>query len=247
MHPSCIVNAEKFVSKYLSPDATYKVLDVGSFNINGTLKPLFVNGSSVCDVCGRTFDGPAICCAGYQSEHRAPGVVAGHTRMGEICNGIIIRPISKDVRIGKTWTYIGMDLKESCNSHGDMNSERCRRYNVDLLMDDPHKFPLEDDAVDVVVSTSCLEHDTLFWLTFDEMVRVVKPGGLLYINVPSNGPYHGFPDDCWRFQADAYKALAQWNKNVHLVENYIDTDVQSHGGWADNVGIFRVQKHRPAK
>ena len=74
------------------------------------------------------------------------------------------------------------------------------------------------------------------------MVRVTKNDGFIYLNVPSNGPYHGFPDDCWRFQADSYKALAQWNPQAILLESYIDQDVASHGGWADNVGIFKVKK-----
>jgi SAM-dependent methyltransferase len=42
----------------------------------------------------------------------------------------------------------------------------------------------EDDRFDLVVCSATLEHDKRFWLSVDEMKRVLKPGGLLIISVP---------------------------------------------------------------
>src|ERR1700720_2604472 len=36
---------------------------------------------------------------------------------------------------------------------------------VDQVLDDPHKLPFPDASFDLIVSTSCLEHDPMFWRT----------------------------------------------------------------------------------
>ena len=124
---------------------------------------------------------------------------------------------------------------ENCDYKGiDMASGP----NVDIVCIGD-KTPFDKDTIDVVTSSSNFEHDDCFWMTFLEMCRIIKPGGLIYVNVPSSGPYHGYPGDCWRFYADSWKSLAKWaNKNgynIELVESYID----KRGVWQDNVGIFK--------
>ena len=111
---------------------------------------------------------------------------------------------------------------------------------VDTVLDDPHALPYRDNLFDLVVSTSCLEHDPMFWLTFAEMARITAPGGFIYVSAPSNGPYHGHPGDCWRFYADAPKALADWatlcGHTLELVEAFMmppQGDV-----WIDCVMVF---------
>lgn len=114
---------------------------------------------------------------------------------------------------------------------------------VELVLQDPHRLPFDDDSFDVVVSTSCLEHDPLFWLTFGEMLRVVRPGGFVYINAPSNGVYHGYPFDHWRFYPDAGRALEAWSRRLSrpaiLIESFIGRKVGDV--WADNVMVFSLE------
>jgi hypothetical protein len=78
-------------------------------------------------------------------------------------------------------------------------------------------------------------------MTFLEMCRILKPGGFIYINAPSAGPYHGHPGDCWRFYKDSWKALQKWaNENsyqLELVQTYIDPRLKEV--WHDSVGIFK--------
>jgi SAM-dependent methyltransferase len=83
--------------------------------------------------------------------------------------------------------------------------------SVDIVIKPGDKLPFEDQTIDMVVSTSCFEHDPLFWVTFKEMCRIVKLGGFIYINAPSGGPYHCYPGDNWRFYSDAGQALAYWS------------------------------------
>jgi cephalosporin hydroxylase len=93
----------------------------------------------------------------------------------------------------------------------------------------------------------------MFWETFLEMCRVLKPDGYMYVQAPSNGPYHGWPGDNWRFYLDSWVALERWGKkkgyDLELVERYIDetTPAPEHEGprfWNDSVGIFRKREEK---
>jgi SAM-dependent methyltransferase len=175
MHHSAYVNTEKFYKKYCEKDIEKKnILDIGSYNVNGTVRPIFEKGN-----------------------------------------------------------YIGMDMFEG--------------PNVDVVAN-AHEIPFEDGFFDIMVSISCFEHDDMFWVTFLEMCRVLKEGGYMCINAPSNGPYHAHPGDNWRFYIDSWKALEKWGKkqgyDIELVEHYIDetTPMGQHETrriWNDSVAIYR--------
>jgi SAM-dependent methyltransferase len=105
---------------------------------------------------------------------------------------------------------------------------------VSIVLDDPYKVPLEDNYADVVVSGQMFEHCEFFWLSFLEMVRVVRPGGYIFLIAPMHGKVHRYPVDCWRFYPDAYAALAKWGK-VELVDAWTEPTDQ----WHDQVGAFR--------
>jgi SAM-dependent methyltransferase len=111
---------------------------------------------------------------------------------------------------------------------------------VDLVLEDPHVLPFVDGSFELVVSTSCIEHDPMFWLTFAEMARVVKPGGFVYISAPANGPYHGHPGDCWRFYGDAPKALAEWATHCGHTLELVEAFMMPPQGdvWIDCVAVF---------
>ena len=111
---------------------------------------------------------------------------------------------------------------------------------VDVVLTDPYKLPMADGSVDIITSSSCFEHSELFWVLFLEIVRVLKPHGLFYLNVPSNGDVHRFPLDCWRFYPDAGSALATWARlngyPVCRVESY--TSNRKDSVWNDYVAVF---------
>jgi len=58
---------------------------------------------------------------------------------------------------------------------------------VDVVLEDPYKFPFEDESIDIVISSSCFEHSEFFWVTFAEIIRCLKPNGIFYLNAPSGG------------------------------------------------------------
>lgn len=111
---------------------------------------------------------------------------------------------------------------------------------VDMVLDDPYHLPFADASVEVVVSSSCFEHIEFFWLMFNEALRVLTPGGLLYLNAPANGDFHRYPVDCWRFYPDAGMALARWGQRSGfacvLLESF--TAYQDQDIWNDQVAVF---------
>jgi SAM-dependent methyltransferase len=111
---------------------------------------------------------------------------------------------------------------------------------VDLILDDPYTLPFESESVDVVLSSSCFEHSEMFWLLYIEIMRILKPTGVFYLNVPSNGELHRWPVDCWRFYPDSGRALITWAKrngmNSQLLESYTSTQIGDQ--WNDFVAVF---------
>ena len=122
--------------------------------------------------------------------------------------------------------YIGVDF-----AAGD---------NVDVVLTDPYRLPFADDSVDVCMASSVFEHSEMFWVLFLEILRILKPDGLFYLNVPSNGWFHRYPVDCWRFYPDSGKGLVNWARrsglNPTLLESYIS--LQSGDVWNDFVAVF---------
>ena len=91
--------------------------------------------------------------------------------------------------------------------------------NVDVVLKDPYKFPIDDNSVDVVISISTFEHVDFFWLTFLEILRILKKDGIFFLNVPSNGHIHRHDNDNWRFYPDSSLALEKWGLRNGRIDN----------------------------
>jgi SAM-dependent methyltransferase len=122
--------------------------------------------------------------------------------------------------------YVGVDFVEG--------------PGVDVVLSDPYRLPVPSSTVDAVLSSSCFEHSEMFWLLYLEIMRLLKPGGLFYLNVPANGWFHRYPVDCYRFYPDSANALAKWGRlhglRCTVLEQY--TCNQADDGWNDYVAVF---------
>ena len=172
MHLSSLEHVERLVRQYLSEKTGIKIIDIGSYDVNGSYKRFFAR----------------------------PG-----------------------------WEYVGVDLVPG--------------PNVDVTLASPYRLPFASHSVDVIVSGQAFEHIEFFWLTWLEMVRVLKPGGLIFLLAPSRGYEHRHPQDCWRFYPDGYQALANYG-GLSLLE--VQTDWEPHADsdsapWGDTVGVFQQQ------
>jgi SAM-dependent methyltransferase len=123
-------------------------------------------------------------------------------------------------------TYLGLDTVAG--------------QGVDVVIDDPYALPLESGTADICISSSCFEHAQFFWLCFNEVLRILKPEGIFYLNVPSNGAFHRHPVDCWRFYPDSGIALQNWGRRngypVVLLESFVG--LQNGDTWNDFVAVF---------
>ncbi len=124
----------------------------------------------------------------------------------------------------KDFVYTGLDFQKA--------------KGVDIVLNDPYLLPLESESVDIVLSSSCFEHSEMFWLVYLEIMRVLKPHGLFYLNVPSSGDFHRFPLDCWRFYPDSGKALVTWDRKQGGNSALLESFTQIGGKWQDYVSIF---------
>jgi len=77
---------------------------------------------------------------------------------------------------------------------------------VDIVADATH-LPFKDNVLDGAVSESLFEHVPDAALVAREMVRVVRPGGLVYVSAPFIHPYHASPDDFNRWTISGLKHL----------------------------------------
>ena len=142
MHLSSILRMKWVLENFVEStnDSRLRVLDVGSYDVNGTYKTLF----------------PAA-----------------------------------------DFEYVGIDMEEG--------------PNVDLVVKTPYEWPeFESDSFDLVISGQAFEHNEFFWLTMEEIARVLKPGGKVCVIAPNGFAEHRFPVDCYRFFADGMIAMARY-------------------------------------
>lgn len=135
MHAQALQAMTRLLGRYQGPKPA-NVLDVGSYDVNGTYRPL----------------------------------VEGHG-----------------------WEYTGLDLVPG--------------PNVDIVSVQPYTFPVPDDQYHVVLSGSTMEHVQAIWRWVPELVRVLRPGGLLAIVTHWQFPEHRYPVDCWRIMPDGMRYL----------------------------------------
>lgn len=72
---------------------------------------------------------------------------------------------------------------------------------------DVMEFPLIDDSVDLFMSSSVMEHVRDPERGIAEMSRVIKPGGMVYAEIPFIRSFHMAPEDYQRYSISGIKAL----------------------------------------
>ena len=82
---------------------------------------------------------------------------------------------------------------------------------MDIVVEDIYNwFEIEDEEYDVIISGQFFEHLPYFWLTMNQIERVLKPGGHVCIISPSVGNEHGDMEDCYRFYKSGFKSLSEY-------------------------------------
>jgi SAM-dependent methyltransferase len=75
------------------------------------------------------------------------------------------------------------------------------------LLADPHQIPFADHSFDAVIIDAVLEHVLDPRAVVAEIWRVLRPGGLVYSDVPFMLQVHGGALDFWRFSHTGHRSL----------------------------------------
>ncbi len=149
--------------------------------------------------------------------------------MQRLAKGKVILDVGGGTRFMK-----GMKKFESLFKDCDYKTlDSSADYGPDVV-GDIHALPLADNSVDGVICRSVLEHVERPWDAMREIRRVLKPGGLAFVQVPSIFPYHartgvGAYPDYWRFFESTIRLMSRGFEKV---------TVQKHGGWFQAMSRF---------
>ena len=163
-------------------------------------------------------------------------------------------------RISRTQTQTHRELLEGYDYEYTGIDIRAGR-NVDVIMHKPYRLPLKRNTADIVFAGQVFEHIPFFWASLLEIARVMKPGGHLFLTVPSRGHTHAIYD-CWRFYPDGLRAMAAF-VGLELREAHTDFPPKRAGArprrqhdysridvanyyWGDTVGVFCKPSGRPS-
>ena len=90
--------------------------------------------------------------------------------------------------------YVGLDMSEG--------------KGVDLVLDLTRSIgPLKEGHFGLAICCSVLEHVEKPWIFAQNLTRVVRRGGQIYMSVPWVWRYHAYPDDYFRFSHRGVKSL----------------------------------------
>jgi SAM-dependent methyltransferase len=131
--------------------------------------------------------------------------------------------------------------------------------NVDIQMKQPYRIPVPTKSQDVVLAGQVFEHIPFPFASMLEIARVLRPGGYLFMTVPSRGHHHS-TYDCWRYYPDSMRALAAYSE-LELLQALTDWPPAQEGTarrhdyakidledayWGDTSAVFRKPKWRPS-
>ena len=80
---------------------------------------------------------------------------------------------------------------------------------ADVIADLNKKFPIEDNKFDTAICISVIEHLLEPQNALSEIARILKPNGYLLLSTPWIYPYHGEPNDYFRYSGDCLKYLLE--------------------------------------
>lgn len=124
---------------------------------------------------------------------------------------------------GGTVVDVGAGSLTGHYAFGPIAGRRFRRIGVDLMpapgiacVADAHSLPFASGSVDAVLCVSVLEYVRHPARVAEEFHRILKPGGVVYLSAPFVFPYHGPPEDLYRFSPAGIRELARDFQTIGL-------------------------------
>lgn len=124
----------------------------------------------------------------------------------------------------------GVDIDSGTIEHAQT---KYQSENLKFVEGSTSKIPLDDDSVDVVVSFETLEHHDQHEVMFEEIKRVLRPNGVLFISTPDkhyysdirkyNNPFHVKE----LYKADFIKLVNNYFANSQILsQSYLNGNSQ---------------------
>lgn len=88
------------------------------------------------------------------------------------------------------------------------NADASRNKYLDVILD-AHQLPFKDNIFDLIICEHLLEHVKKPWIVIEEIFRVCKKGGIIYIEVPFMTPYHGRPNHYFNMTKHGLEQLCE--------------------------------------
>ncbi len=83
-------------------------------------------------------------------------------------------------RVGPNGRVIGVDFSDSMLARARRGAKELKANNVDFCRSDSESLPLENGSIDVVLVNGIFNLNTDREAIFQELARVVRPGGAVY-------------------------------------------------------------------
>jgi len=120
-------------------------------------------------------------------------------------------------------TYVGCDFREG--------------PGVDRV-EDVTAINMADNTAGTVICLETFEHVFEVRRAFDEVFRILRPGGVFILTSPFNFRIHGYPDDYWRISPSCLRRLLNpYNGRV--------VGAQGHASFPHTVMSFAVKTPAP--
>jgi SAM-dependent methyltransferase len=130
---------------------------------------------------------------------------------------------------GKVKRYIGMDLR------ADLRHPAYAQLNAADLDWDGRTIPLDPSTVDCALATEVFQYFHDLERVMQEVIRVLKPGGLFFFTLPFLWPLHDSPYDQFRYTPFALKRLLEQ-------AGFCQIQMKAMGGWdaslAQMIGLW---------
>lgn len=102
--------------------------------------------------------------------------------------------------------FVGRERISRESRRGLVNFDLFPLHSVDVA-GDAHHIPFKDETFHAVITQALLEHTRRPRQVADEIFRLLKPGGLVYAEVPFIQGYHPTPRDYYRFTPEGIREV----------------------------------------
>lgn len=94
--------------------------------------------------------------------------------------------------------------------------------DVDVVSDAHDLKEFDSGSFDCVFSASTFEHIQFPWIAATAIARVLKPGGLLFVQTHQTFPIHGYPHDYTRWSDAGLRSLFEYAELTVLSADMFD-------------------------